>query len=98
MEKFIVENTSRELLRKTRVLARVTSSIAVVWFVSAKSVTKRKTDMANAELCVSNLMQFLPDFRELLDIGEIAFSLLAKSVIRLDQYTETATGTGKKYI
>ena len=48
--------------------------------------------MANAELTVSDLMQFLPDFRESLDIGEIAFSLLAKSVIRLDQCTGLTSG------
>ena len=48
--------------------------------------------MANAELSVSDLMQFLPDFRELLDITEIAFSLLAKSVIRVDQSVGLTSG------
>jgi len=48
--------------------------------------------MANTELCVSDLIQFLPDFRESLDIGEIAFSLLAKSVIRLDQCAGLTNG------
>jgi len=48
--------------------------------------------MANSELCVRDLMQFLPDFRELLDISEIVFSLLSKSAIRLDQGAVLTSG------
>ena len=48
--------------------------------------------MADAKLSVNDLMQFLPDFRESLNIREIAFSLLAKSVIRLDQCASLTNG------
>ena len=45
-----------------------------------------------SELCVNDLMQFLPDFRELLDISEMVFSLLSKSAIRLDQGAVLTSG------
>ena len=48
--------------------------------------------MADVKLSVNDLMQFLPDFRESLNIREIAFSLLAKSVIRLDQCASLTNG------
>jgi len=48
--------------------------------------------MANGELCVNDLVQFLPDFRELLDISEIVFLLLSKSAIRLDQGAVLTSG------
>ena len=48
--------------------------------------------MADTKLSVNDLMQFLPEFRESLNIREIAFSLLAKSVIRLDQCASLTNG------
>ena len=48
--------------------------------------------MADTKLSVNDLMRFLPEFRESLNIREIAFSLLAKSVIRLDQCASLTNG------